>query len=293
MTGNGAPPAAAAPPAPAGPAVDLLLEAGRVDRHYWSDLWRHRELLLILAWRDVSVRYKQTVIGLSWAVLRPLVTATVFTVVFGRLARMPTEGAAPYVLVVASAILPWTLFSLVLTDASASVVDNAQLIGKVWFPRMAIPLAATANAVVEFAVTAVLLLAGALLLRFPLGPSVLLLPLLALWAYLAAIGPALWLAAVSVKYRDVRYVVPFLVQVGLYVSPVGFTAAVVPERFRLLYALNPMAGVIDGFRWCILGPANVEPFVQGMLLGLAVTLAWIWAGVHQFRKMERAFSDVI
>ena len=234
-------------------AEEVVLEAGRADRHYWRDLWRYRELFQVLAWRDIAIRYKQTAIGVAWAVVRPVLTMAIFTVVFGRLAKLPSDGGAPYPLLVLAGMLPWTFASSALSDASGSLVGNANLIGKVYFPRLIVPAAAIVAGFVDFAVGLVILAVMMAAYRFAPDWRVLVLPAFALLALLASLGPSLWIAALNVRYRDFRYVIPFLVQFGLYVSPVGFSSNVVPQKWRLLYSLNPMVGVIDGFRWCLLG----------------------------------------
>jgi lipopolysaccharide transport system permease protein len=285
----GAPDAAATRP-PEEPVI--VLEAGRADRHYWIDLWRYRELFLILAWRDISVRYKQTVIGIAWAVLRPLLTMLVFTVVFGRVAGLPADGNAPYALMVFAAMLPWSLFATSLGDASGSLINNANLVSKVYFPRIIVPAATIATAFADFLVSLAILAALMMYYRYAPGWHVLLLPGFSLLTLVASLGPGLWITALNVKYRDFRYVIPFLVQLGLYVSPVGFSSSVVPDRWRLLYSLNPMVGVIDGFRWCILGDDS-PLYGPGFALSLAVIALFLWLGVSRFRKVERAFADII
>jgi len=270
----------------------LILEAGRADRQYWLDLWRYRELFFILAWRDVAVRYKQTVIGIVWAFVRPFMTMVVFTIVFGRLAELPTEGAAPYAVMVFAALLPWTLFSSVLTDASSSVVGNANLISKVYFPRLIVPLSTVVVALIDFLVS-LAILAG-LMMWYGVVPGwqILLLPVFVALALLAAIGPAVWAAALIVKYRDFRFIIPFATQIGLYVSPVGFSSKVVPPEWFWLYSINPMVGVIDGFRWCILG-GDSPIYWPGFLVSLLVILVMLACGAHAFRRTERAFADII
>lgn len=270
----------------------LVLERGRAERHYWRDLWNYRELFIILAWRDVAVRYKQTVIGVLWAIVRPLLTMVVFTIVFGRLAGLPSDGGAPYPILVTAGMLPWFLFSSILSDASNSLVGNATLVGKVYFPRLIIPSASAVVALIDFAINLVML--AVLMLWFGFAPTwrILFLPLFIALAVLASLGPALLLTALNVKYRDFRYVVPFIVQFGLYVSPVGFSSAVVPDQWRLLYSLNPMVGVIDGFRWCILG-GDSALYVPGFLLSLCVVGLFLWLGVSYFRRTERTFADLI
>lgn len=270
----------------------LVLERGRAERHYWRDLWNYRELFIILAWRDVAVRYKQTVIGVLWAIVRPLLTMVVFTIVFGRLAGLPSDGGAPYPILVTAGMLPWFLFSSILSDASNSLVGNATLVGKVYFPRLIIPSASAVVALIDFAINLAML--AVLMLWFGFAPTwrILFLPLFIALAVLASLGPALLLTALNVKYRDFRYVVPFIVQFGLYVSPVGFSSAVVPDQWRLLYSLNPMVGVIDGFRWCILG-GDSALYVPGFLLSLCVVGLFLWLGVSYFRRTERTFADLI
>jgi lipopolysaccharide transport system permease protein len=270
----------------------LVLEQGRAERHYWRDLWVYRELFAILAWRDVAVRYKQTVVGVLWAVVRPLLTMIVFTVIFGRLAKLPAEGAAPYPVMVFAGMLPWYLFATILSESSSSLVSNANLIGKVYFPRIIIPVSSAVVALVDFAVSVAVLLG--LMLRFGYLPGwhALLLPAFIVLAVLASLGPGLLVTALNVKYRDFRYVIPFVVQLGLYVSPVGFSSTVVPEDWRLWYSLNPMVGIIDGFRWCLLG-GDTALYLPGFLLSLAVMAVFLWLGVVYFRRTERSFADLI
>lgn len=270
----------------------LVLEAGRAERHYWRDLWAYRELFAILAWRDVSVRYKQTVIGATWALVRPFVTMVVFTLVFGRLAGLPSEGTAPYPIMVFAGMLPWFLFSSILGDASNSVVGNSNLIGKVYFPRIIIPASSVGVALVDFAINLVML--GVLMAWFGYAPSwkILFLPFFVVLAVLASLGPALFIAALNVKYRDFRYIVPFTVQLGLYISPVGFSSSVIPDEWRFWYSLNPVVGVIDGFRWCILGGES-PLYLPGFLCSLVAVTFFLWIGIVYFRRTERSFADLI
>lgn len=270
----------------------LVLEAGRADRQYWRDLWRYRELFFILAWRDVAVRYKQTVIGLAWAFVRPFMTMVVFTIVFGKIAKLPTEGAAPYAVMVFAGLLPWTLFASVLSDASTSIVGSSNLISKVYFPRLIVPLSTILVALIDFLVSLVIL--AGLMLWYGVVPGwqILLLPVFVLLALLCSIGPALWAAAVLVKYRDFRFIIPFVTQIGLYISPVGFSGKIVPEQWQLLYSLNPMVGIIDGFRWCILG-GNSPIQGPGFVIGVVITFVLLWWGIRSFRRTERAFADLI
>jgi lipopolysaccharide transport system permease protein len=284
----------AVPQTPVVPLSDhvLVLEKGRAERHYWRDLWAYRELFAILAWRDLAVRYKQTVIGVAWAVLRPLLTMVIFTILFGRLAKMPSDGVAPYPVMVFAGMLPWFLFSTILSEASNSLVTNANLIGKVYFPRLIVPASTVVVALVDAAISFVLLLL--LMLAFSFWPDwrIVFLPLFVVMAILAALGPALIMTAMNVKYRDFRYVIPFILQFGLYVSPVGFSSAAVPEQWRLLYSLNPAVGVIDGFRWCLLG-GEAELYAPGFALSLAMIAALLALGVAYFRRTERTFADLL
>ena len=272
--------------------MELILESGRTERHYWRDLWRYRELFQVLAWRDVAVRYKQTYIGVAWAVIRPFLTMVVFTVIFGKVAKLPAPSAVPYALLVFAGMLPWQFFATALGEASNSLIGNANLISKVYFPRLIVPTATVVVALVDLLISFVILAGMMLWYQFIPGWQLLLLPVFVLLAFVASLGPSLWITALNVKYRDFRYVIPFLVQFGLYVSPVGFSSGVVPEKWRLLYALNPMVGVIDGFRWCILGgraPLDMTSFG----IGLAVTAFFLWLGIHKFRRMEKSFADLI
>jgi len=271
---------------------EIIIEAGRADRHYWRDLWHYRELFRVLAWRDVAVRYKQTVIGAAWAIIRPFLTMVVFTVIFGKLANLPSEGTAPYAIMVFAGMLPWTFFSSALSDASNSLLGNANLISKVYFPRIIVPMAAVGVALVDFTINILMLAALMIWYQFVPGWQILLLPLFAALAFFASLGPGLWLTALNVKYRDFRYIIPFIVQFGLYVSPVGFSSSIVPEQWRLLYSLNPVVGIIDGFRWCILGGQSAF-YLPGFLLSIVVTLFFLWLGIRKFRSMEKSFADLI
>lgn len=270
----------------------LIIEPGRTEKNYWADLWRYRELFVILAWRDLSVRYKQTIIGILWAIIRPFLTMAVFTVIFGRIAKLPSDGSTPYALMVIAAMLPWSLFSNALSESSNSLISNANLIGKVYFPRLIIPVATLVTAFIDFLISFVILIGMMVYYQFAPSWHMLLLPVFTILALLASLGPGLWITALNVKYRDFRYVIPFVVQFGLYVSPVGFSSKVVPEQWRLFYSFNPMVGVIDGFRWCILG-GNSPIYMPGLLLSLAIIAFFLWLGVTRFRKMEKTFADLI
>jgi lipopolysaccharide transport system permease protein len=271
---------------------ELILEPGRVESNYWRDLWRYRELFQVLAWRDISVRYRQTAVGVAWALLRPLLTMLIFTVVFGRIAKLPSDGAAPYALMVFAGMLPWTFFSTALSEAGSSLVSNSNLISKVYFPRLVIPTATIVVALIDLAICFGLF--AAMMAWFQFAPTwrIALLPAFVAIAFLAALGPGLWITAINVKYRDFRFVIPFIVQLGMYVSPVAFSSSVIPAEWRLLYSLNPMVGVIDGFRWCLLG-GEATFYWPGFGLSLVLIALFLWIGIRQFRSMEKTFADLI
>ena len=270
----------------------LVLEAGRTERHYWRDMWAYSELFAILAWRDVAVRYKQTAIGVAWAVVRPLLTMVIFTIVFGRLAKLPSDGAVPYPVLVFAGMLPWFLFSSILGEASSSLVGNANLIGKVYFPRLIIPASSAVVALVDFSINLALLFALMAWYGFAPNAQILVLPAFVLLGTLASLGPALLITALNVKYRDFRYIIPFIVQFGLYISPVGFTSAAVPDKWRFWYSLNPVVGVIDGFRWCLLDGES-QLYLPGFGMSLAVVAFFLWFGITTFRRTEKTFADLI
>ena len=271
---------------------ELVIEAGRAERQYWRDLWRYRELFHILAWRDLTVRYKQTVIGVAWALIRPVLIMAVFTVVFGKIAKLPSPGTAPYAILVFAALLPWQFFSTALAESSNSLISNANLISKVYFPRLIVPSASVITSFVDFLISFAILILMMAGYRYWPDWRLLSLPLFIVLAFGAAMGAGLWLCALNVEYRDFRYVVPFVVQFGLYVSPVGFSTSVVPEQWRLLYSLNPMVGVIDGFRWALL-KGDAPLYWPGLLASIALTLILCFSGSWYFRRMERTFADVI
>jgi lipopolysaccharide transport system permease protein len=270
---------------------ETVVRAGHSTRHYFVDLWKHRELFVFLAWRDLLVRYKQTVAGVAWSVVRPLLTMLILTLVFGRLGNMPSQGA-PYALLVLCGVLPWQFFSTALAESGNSLVANTGLISKVYFPRLLIPASTLGTALVDFFISLVLL--GALLIWYRwLPPATLVwLPLFMLAACAVSFGAGIWVAALTVRYRDFKFLVPFVVQFGLYISPVGFLSSVVPDQYRLIYSLNPMVAVIDGFRWCILGGdfRIYGPSVVTLLVSIVVLLT---TGIWYFRRMERTFADVI
>ena len=271
---------------------ELIIEAGRIEEQYWRDLWHFRELFYILAWRDIVVRYKQTVIGIAWAVVRPFLTIVIFTLVFNRVAKLEAPNGIPYPLFVSAAMMPWQFFSSAFSEASGSLLSNSGLISKVYFPRLIIPAGSVITSLVDFAITLAML--AVLMLWYGFAPDwrILLLPLFVLQAFTAALGAGLFLCALNVKYRDFRYVVPFIVQFGLYVSPVGFGSERVPQYLRWLYDLNPMVGVIEGFRWaCLQGASPLA--TRTLVSSLAVTIALCAFGIWYFRKTEKTFADVI
>ncbi len=270
---------------------EIIIEPGRGFKHYWRDLWAYRELFYFLAWRDIAVRYKQTVIGVAWSLIRPFLTMVVFTVVFGKLAKLPS-GDAPYPILVFVAMLPWQFFSNALTASSESLVGSANMISKVYFPRLAIPTSSVIVSFVDFLLSFAMLLALMAWYQFIPSWRIVMLPLLTLLAFAAAMGVGLWFASLNVKYRDFRFIIPFVVQFGIYVSPVGFSSSIVPSKWRLLYSLNPMVGVIDGFRWAIIG-GETGLYLPGLVLSIALVVALLATGIWYFRKTERTFADVI
>jgi len=269
----------------------FTIEAGKSERHYWMDLWRYRELFYILAWRDIAVRYKQTIIGLLWAIIRPLLTMIIFVVVFGKIAKLPSEGI-PYPIFVFAALLPWTFFANAFADASNSLISNSNLISKVYFPRLIIPAASVIVSAVDFMISFIILLA--LMAWYHYLPSwyLLTLPLFLLLGFFASLGAGLFVASLNVKYRDFRFIIPFIVQLGLYISPVGFSSTIVPEQYQLFYYLNPMVAVIDGFRWAISG-GNTAFNTTELSISISVITLFFLVGVIYFRKIEKTFVDVI
>jgi lipopolysaccharide transport system permease protein len=271
---------------------DLLIEAGRVEKNYWQDLWRYRELFYFLAWRDILVRYKQTVIGVAWALVRPFLTMLVFTFIFSKVAKLPAPGAVPYALLVFAAMLPWQFFSTALSESSGSLIGNSNLISKVYFPRLIVPAGSVITSFVDFLITLGLMALMMIWYGFLPDWRLLTLPLFVALAFGSAFGAGLWLCALNVRYRDFRYIVPFIVQFGLYVSPVGFSSSIVPESMRLIYACNPMVGVIDGFRWALLrgqSPLDSSTLIASTLVTLFLCLTGVW----YFRRTEKTFADII
>ena len=275
---------------------ELLIEPGRAEKNYWRDLWRYRELFYFLAWRDILVRYKQTAIGIAWAVIRPLLMTIIFTVVGHNMANFQAPGGVPYALMVMAAMLPWQFFATAMTEASNSLISNANLISKIYFPRLVVPAGAVITSFVDFLITLGLMALFMVFYRFAPDWHLVFLPLFILLAFGAAIGIGLWLCALNVEYRDFRYIIPFIVQFGVYISPVIWSSAEIKRKlgdtFSMFYALNPMVGVIDGFQWSLLAaPERLNR--QEVLTSVAVVLFLIISGAWYFRKMERTFADVI
>lgn len=269
----------------------LIIEAGRTERHYWKDLWRYRELFYFLAWRDILVRYKQTVIGIAWSLLRPFLTMVVFTLVFSTLAKLPS-GDVPYPIMVFAALLPWQFFSNAFTEAGNSLISNTNMISKIYFPRLIIPTSAVIVSFVDFLISGVIMVGLMAWYGYMPDWRIITLPFFIMVAFAVAMGAGLWIAALNVKYRDFRYIIPFVVQLGLYISPVGFSSAIVPDKWRLLYSLNPMVGVIDGFRWAILG-GTTPMYWPGFLLSVTLVVIVFITGITYFRRTEKSFADVI
>ena len=270
----------------------LIIEAGRTEKRYWQDLWRYRELFYILSWRDIKVRYKQTVVGALWSILRPLLTMIIFTVLFGSIANIPAKINAPYALMVYAGLLPWTFFSTSLSEAGNSLISNSNLISKVYFPRLIVPTASVITSLVDFFISFVLMFLLYAWFSYPPDWHIVFLPFFLLLAFIASMGIGLYITALNVKYRDFRFILPFIVQFGLYVSPVAINSNMIPEKWRPLYDINPIVGVIDGFRWCLLrGEQSLRP--DTIVISCVVSLLFLWIGIRQFRKMEKSFADII
>lgn len=270
----------------------IVIEPHTSEKNYWNDLWRYRELFYILSWRDLKVRYKQTSIGIIWAFVRPLLTMLIFTAVFGRVAGMKTVGTAPYALMVFAGLLPWQFFSTAFFSASDSLIVNSNLLTKVYFPRLIVPTSSVITSFVDFLISFAILILLMVYYKYSPDWKILILPFFIFLVFLQSFGIGLYLAALNVKFRDFRYVIPFVVQIGLYVSPIGFSSSVIPEKWKLLYYLNPMVSMIDGFRWCIITDMS-SPFNAYFLMSLGVTLIILIFAVYKFRKMEKTFADII
>ena len=271
----------------------IIIEPGRTEKNYWKDIWRYRELFYILSWRDIKVRYKQTALGILWAIIRPLLTMLVFTFIFGRLAKMPLGGEAPYAIMVFAGLLPWYFFSNAVTESSNSLVGNQNLITKVYFPRLIIPASSVITSFIDFLISFVILFGLFIYYGYLPPVTIFLLPVFWVFMFMASLGPGLYLTALNVKYRDFRYIIPFIVQFGLYISPVGFSSSIVPEQWKWVYYLNPMAGVIDGFRWCIVKNAPNPLLDYPFYISLTVTVFMMVLALYQFRRMEKNFADLI
>lgn len=269
-----------------------IITANKTLEDSSREFWEYKDLLYFLAWRDFKVRYKQTVIGAAWAVIRPLLTMVVFTLVFGKLAKLPVEGQSPYAVMVFTAMLPWYFFSSSLQDSSLSIVNNANMISKIYFPRIIIPIAPFFVNLIDFAISFVILLALMAFYHTPLSIKIVYLPLFLLLSVVAALGVSLWIAALNAQYRDFRYIVPFILQFGLYISPIGFSSSIIPEQWRLLYSLNPMVGVIDGFRWCLLG-SDIQLYLPGLVVSIVLSVILLISGIAFFSRRERQFADVL
>lgn len=271
---------------------ELIIEPGRSERNYWGDIWRYRELFYFLAWRDILVRYKQTVIGIAWAVVRPFLTMIIFTIIFSRVAKLHAPASIPYALLVMGGMLPWQFVASSLGASSESIVENEKLVSKVYFPRLIIPASSVITSFVDFLITLGIMALMMAWYRFPPDWHLLALPFFIALAFFASFGIGLWLCALNVEFRDFRYLIPFVVQFGLYISPVGFSSSVVPAKWRLAYALNPVVGIIDGFRWSLLRGRS-PLWVPSILTSVVITALFCSSGLWYFRKMERMFADLI
>jgi lipopolysaccharide transport system permease protein len=274
---------------------ELVIEPGQTEKNYWKDIWRYRELFYILSWRDIKVRYKQTVIGAAWGIIRPLLTMLIFTFVFGKVASLASgSSTTPYAIIVFAGLLPWQFFSNALSEASNSLLGNANLISKVYFPRMIVPASSVITSLVDFAISFVLLLVVMIYYRYPISLNMIFLPVFIIMAFLLAFGVGLYVTALNVKYRDFRYVIPFIIQLGMYVTPVGYSSTVIAERYsenmRFWFSFNPVVGIIDGFRWCIVGEPIYWP---GFYLSIGMILVFMWLGIWYFRGTEKTFADNI
>ena len=271
--------------------TELIIESGRADRQYWRDLWKYRELFYFLAWRDLLVRYKQTVVGVAWSLIRPFLTMLVLTLVFGKFGKMPA-GGVPYPILVFCGMLPWQFFSTAMSESGSSLLNNSNLISKIYFPRLVVPASSIITSFVDFLISAAFLIALMAWYRWLPSPHSVVLPAFIVLTLAASLGAGLWIAALMVEYRDFKFIVPFVAQFGLYLSPVGFDSSVVPEHWRLLYSLNPMVGIIDGFRWAILGGQH-GLYLPGLLASILGIFLLLITGIWYFRKTERTFADVI
>ena len=274
------------------PAIkEVVLEPNKAQRQYWIDIWRYRELFYFLAWRDILVRYKQTAVGVAWAVIRPLLTMLILTVVFGRLAKMDS-GGVPYPILVMCGLLPWQFFSTAMSESGSSLVRNAGMVSKVYFPRLIVPASSVITSLVDFVISAAILVCIMIYYQYVPGWEVVFLPAFVALAFMAAFGIGVWVSALMVRFRDFRFIIPFVVQFGLYISPVGFQSGVIPEQWRWVYSLNPMVGVIDGFRWAVLGGEH-SIYLPGLVMSVVLVIVMIYSGIWFFRKTEKTFADII
>lgn len=269
-----------------------VIEAKRSSKHYWRELWQYRELFFFLSWRDIKVRYKQTVLGIAWAILQPLLTMLVLTIVFGRIAKMPNDGGAPYAVMVLAALLPWKFFSAALSASSSSLITNSNMVSKIYFPRMIIPISSIVTAGVDFLIAFSILLVMLVYYRFLPSTNIVFLPFFVFLILTITMGMGLVVSVLNVQYRDFRYIIPFIVQFGLYICPVGFSSSVIPQKWQFFYGLNPLVGVIDGFRWCIIGTMP-DSFITHLICSCVVCSIILYAGSITFRCMERTFADKI
>ena len=270
---------------------DLIITPNNTEKNYWLDLWKYRDLFVILTWRDIKVRYKQTVLGILWSVIKPLLSMIIFTIIFGKIAKLAQDSEAPYAVMVYAGMLPWYFFSNSLTECANSLVVNQQLISKVYFPRIIIPASTFLTGLVDFLISFGILIGLMIFYQYAPTWNIIFFPIFLFIAFLTAFGAGLLLTALNVKFRDFRYIIPFIIQFGLYVSPVGFSSSVIPEKWRFLYSLNPMVGVIDGFRWCILGENNLN--WNSVIISVIFTLTMLFFAIRYFRKVEKRFADFI
>jgi lipopolysaccharide transport system permease protein len=269
---------------------DLIIQPGKSAKHYWSDLWKYRELFYILSWRDIKVRYKQTVLGAAWSIIRPLLTTIIFTIVFSKIAKLENPGTSPYMLMVFAGMLPWQFFSNALSESSSSLIGNANLITKVYFPRLIIPVSAVITSLLDFFISFIILICMLIWFQFMPHWQIVFLPLFIVLLFFCSMGLGLYLTAINVKYRDFRYIIPFIIQFGLYITPVGFSSSLIGDEWKVLFNLNPMVGIINGFRWCILGePMNW----MSLIFSISIITFFFILGISYFRKMEKSFADHI
>lgn len=271
----------------------IIIEAGKSSKNYIKDLWRFRELFIILSWRDIKVRYKQTFIGILWVLLRPLLTMLIFTFVFGKIAGLKSEGTAPYSIMVFAGLLPWQFFSTAFSTASESLISNSNLLTKVYFPRLIVPVSSVITSFIDFAISFIILIFLMWYYNFIPTLQIFYLPIFIFLTFVQSFSFGLYLSALNVKYRDFRYVIPFIIQIGMYISPVGFSSNIIPEKYKIIYNLNPMVSIIDGFRWSIIGKNVSNPFNLNLITSLIVTLVFFVYSIYVFRKMEKTFADII